>query len=93
MATLPVPLLTANELWQAVQLSSPGALVCDAEGPNAEAETPAYLPGSLQNPAMPIIAVPMTTINLNLYDRDLAAEVIWIVNTRVMFDEGIDTRV
>jgi hypothetical protein len=36
---LPVPLLTGNEVWHAVQFDSPGAFVYEALGPDAEAET------------------------------------------------------
>jgi hypothetical protein len=34
----PVPLLTGNDAWQAVQLDSPGAPVCEGLGPDAEAD-------------------------------------------------------
>src|ERR1043166_4314025 len=35
--TLPVPLLTGKSRWHSVQLSSPGAFVCEGDGPDADA--------------------------------------------------------
>src|SRR5215210_9040041 len=39
IVTLPVPLFTGKSAWQAVQFASPGAFVCDGEGPLADAAT------------------------------------------------------
>ena len=39
IVTLPVPLFAGKSEWHAVQLASPGALVCEGVGPLADAET------------------------------------------------------
>jgi hypothetical protein len=53
MAMLPVPLLSGNDVWHAVQLLSRGALVFDGVGPEADASTSESLIPMVPNPKMP----------------------------------------